>query len=158
MKLNMNRYRKLVEQKEKFQNQGKDFWKESQKEAKELMKYKSTLAEHFTYTQHENFYELLKNYMTQKITTNRFNDLFIEMWNKDRDDFHIFEKNVMLQYLSTFEANSDAKVEKFCYLIDDLFSWYENVGTENDFDIINDSDYRNEIRKIFVEMQNLFTK
>ena len=101
--------------------------------------------------------------------TDSFNKLFFEIWKKDGNDFGTYEAMILSQHLSTFEANSGPKVDKFSFLIDDIFSWFENVGSEldsikregkhknKDYDI-REKDYREELRKIFVQMQTILPK
>ena len=72
----------------------------------------------------------------------------------------------MVLFLAMFHAHSGSKVDQFNDMIDNIFSWVENLGNDlytlewdgvrkkNDY-AIREKNYREELQKILVQMQTL---
>ena len=106
---------------------------------------------------------LQNDYLNKKFDAENFNLLFYRIWFKNRDQSTLLEQDFRRKSVS--QILIDSKAKKFSELINSIFSagealtdeFNENLTDLNDVGISED-EFREEIKEIFIKIQNLLNE
>jgi len=143
-------YIKLLEKEKILATKGDSLYSKNQEENSRLCSYRVTLEDQIYYNKRYEYQFLIKDYISEKMSTLAFISVFLKLFRIDRDRFKPIEKD--LKRLSTFSI--DSKSKNFSTFISEIFEDCDYVFDENCK--VTEEEFKDSIKKKYSQMQKYF--
>lgn len=145
-KFDVTRYLELMAEEKKYNKQNKVFFEEDKEAFMELLNYRANVECQISYAKKNIYLSLVENYLTKKITPDKFRADFLDLQDQDSED----ATNILndLEKLSTFSISS--KAIEFSSLLIDVYNCSMLVIEEED---LSEAEFRDSIERIFQKMK-----
>jgi hypothetical protein len=143
-------YIKLLEKEKILSTKGSSLESENQEEDNRLLSYRIILENQIYYNNRYEYQFLMKNYISEKISTLAFISAFFKLFRIDRDRLEPIEKD--LKGLSNFSI--DSKSKNFATFISEIFEDCDYLFDENCE--VMEEEFKDSIKKKYSQMQKYF--
>jgi hypothetical protein len=147
---NIVEYIKLLEKEKILATKGYSLYSENEEENSRLRSYRITLEDQIYYSNRYEYKSLIKNYISEKMSTLAFISVFLKLFRIDRDRLEPIEKD--FKGLSTFLI--DSKSKNFATFISEIFEDCDYSFDENCK--VTEEEFKDSIKKKYSQIQKYF--
>jgi hypothetical protein len=144
---NIVEYIKLLEKEKILATKGYSLYSENEEENSRLRSYRITLEDQIYYSNRYEYKSLIKDYISEKMSTLAFISVFLKLFRIDRDRLEPIEKG-----LSTFLI--DSKSKNFATFISEIFEYCDYSFDENCK--VTEEEFKGSIKKKYSQIQEYF--
>jgi hypothetical protein len=144
---NIVEYIKLLEKEKILATKGYSLYSENEEENSRLRSYRITLEDQIYYSNRYEYKSLIKDYISEKMSTLAFISVFLKLFRIDRDRLEPIEKG-----LSTFLI--DSKSKNFATFISEIFEDCDYSFDENCK--VTEEEFKGSIKKKYSQIQEYF--
>lgn len=148
LKINKNRYVKLVNKELMAEANGISFERSNTDQFNELLQYDIILEKQFCYQNRFKYKNVLQSYIDGEIIADSFKSQFLDLYYDRVTSLENLKLN--LTESSSIEFVSNSKSESFSLLVENIFSVCESVLPANE------EQFHQEIQKLYIDIQNHF--
>ena len=147
---NIVEYIKLLEKEKILATKGYSLYSENEEENSRLRSYRITLEDQIYYSNRYEYKSLIKDYISEKMSTLAFISVFLKLFRIDRDKLEPIEKD--FKGLSTFLI--DSKSKNFATFISEIFEDCDYSFDENCK--VTEEEFKGSIKKKYSQIQEYF--
>jgi hypothetical protein len=147
---NIVEYIKLLEKEKILATNGYSLHSENEEENSRLLSHRITLDDQICYSNRYEYKSLIKDYISEKISTLAFISVFLKLFRIDRDRLEPIEKD--FKGLSTFLI--DSKSKNFATFISEIFEDCDYSFDENCK--VTEEEFKDSIKKKYSQIQKYF--
>ena len=140
-----HRHKLLQMLSENLKSKGKNLFEENPEKYFELLKYRIAVEEQIFWTNRENFFLIMKDFLDNRINFNKFETAFTSLYYKTCEEFDMFV--VDLKQIEKFQPST--RSDRFASYIVGIFRQFESVEDE----YCTQQDVKDSVKEAYLKFQ-----